>query len=238
MLTVYIGYDEREPIAYDVLEYSIRRHASEPVNIQPLHLDTLTKKGLMTRPFEKKNGRFYDPISEAPASTEFAISRFLAPVLQQSGWAIFMDCDMVFTDDICDIWQEIDPRYAVQCVKHEHKPTEAMKMDGQAQTIYRRKNWSSFFVFNADHEANKRLTLEKINTLAGRDLHAFCWLKDNEIGELHHGWNWLVNVEPKPQKLYNAHFTLGGPWFPEWKAQPNDDLWNCYLLDYQAECMK
>ena len=46
-LTVYIGYDKREPVAYEVLKYSIQKYASEPVNIVPLNLDILKAKGLM-----------------------------------------------------------------------------------------------------------------------------------------------------------------------------------------------
>ena len=143
-----------------------------------------------------------------------------------------MDCDMVFIDDICEIWQELSPHYAVQCVQHHHVPDETTKMDGQKQTSYHRKNWSSFFAFNADHPANGRLTLDKVNTLPGRDLHAFCWLKDNEIGELSPGWNWLVNVQEKPPELFNAHFTLGGPWFDDWEAQRHDDLWLTFHDEY------
>lgn len=225
-LTVYIGYDRREPVAFEVLRYTIRRFASEPVTIVPLCLASLEAKGLMTpRLVKRQDGTYWDEISDAPASTEFAISRFLAPVIHQRGWAIFMDCDMVLVDDICEIWQELNPRYALQCVQHNHVPDETTKMDGQIQTQYYRKNWSSFFAFNADHPANQRLTLDTVNTLPGRDLHAFCWLKDTEIGELSPGWNWLVNVQPKPDELYNAHFTLGGPWFPDWEPQPHDDLW-------------
>ena len=41
MLTVYVGFDTREPIAYDVAKYSIEKHASGPVNIQPLKLADL-----------------------------------------------------------------------------------------------------------------------------------------------------------------------------------------------------
>lgn len=101
-------------------------------------------------------------------------------------------------------------------------------MDGQIQTIYKRKNWSSFFVINSDHPANDRLTLDMINKTPGRDLHAFSWLEDDEIGDLSPGWNWLVNVQEKPEKLYNAHFTLGGPWFKKWEPKKHDDLWLIY----------
>jgi hypothetical protein len=51
-------------------------------------------------------------------------------------------------------------------------------------------------LFNCDHPSNKKLTVEMINTLPGRDLHRFCWLEDDEIGELDPGWNWLVGEQP------------------------------------------
>jgi lipopolysaccharide biosynthesis glycosyltransferase len=232
MLTVYIGFDKREPIAYEVLKYSIEKHASKPVNVQPLKIDKLEAQGLITRPVKREGGQMFDVISEAPQSTEFACSRFLAPLIQQTGWAVFMDCDMVFIGDIYDLFEELEPQYAVQCVKHEHQPTEEIKMDGQVQTRYTRKNWSSFFAFNADHPANERLTYKRVNTNPGRDLHHFNWLKDSEIGSLQTGWNWLVNVQPKPEPLYNAHYTLGGAWFPNWDNQPNDDLWLTYHDEY------
>lgn len=235
MINVFIGYDSREPIAYEVLKFSILKHASGAVNIHPLKLDKLTDQQLLTRDFHLTDkGNFYDVISEAPASTEFAISRFLAPLLLQAGMGVFMDCDMVLTDDIYELVEEYEPRYAVQCVKHNHKPTEVTKMDGQVQTTYPRKNWSSFYIFNSEHEANRRLSLWTVNNLAGRDLHAFCWLNDEEIGELSGGWNWLVNEQEKPERLYNAHFTNGGPWFPNWKPTRNDDLWLLYKDDYMG----
>ena len=64
-----------------------------------------------------------------------------------------------------------------------------------------------------------------INTLPGRDLHRFCWLEDEEIGELEPRWNWLVNVQPMPPMPAVAHFTLGGPWFDGWPGAEHDDLW-------------
>ena len=59
---------------------------------------------------------------------------------------------------------------------------------------YSRKNWSSVVLWNWAHPANRRLTLEMVNTLPGRDLHAFCWLDEWEIGELPVEWNYLVGV--------------------------------------------
>ena len=225
MLSVWIGYDKREPIAWDVCAYTLAEHASQPVFIQPLRIDKLKAQGLCTRQVTKKDGQMWDVTSSAPQSTEFAISRFLVPLMQQTGWAIFMDCDMIFLRDIYEILPLLDDTKAAMCVKHKHWPAEDTKMDNQIQTHYQRKNWSSVVAFNCDHPSNKKLTVGMINNMTGRDLHAFCWLTDDEIGELPNDWNWLVNVQDKPENPAIAHYTLGGPWFDGWEAQDHDQLW-------------
>ena len=106
-----------------------------------------------------------------------------------------------------------------------------MKMDGVVQTSYSRKNWSSVMLFNCDHPANRRLSLWDISNRKGRDLHAFYWLADSEIGDLPAEWNWLVGVQPKPEAPKIAHFTLGGPWFKDWPGAEHDELWRSEASD-------
>ncbi len=98
-------------------------------------------------------------------------------------------------------------------------------MDGQAQLSYPRKNWSSVMLINCDHHAWERVGLGLVNNLKGIDLHRFVFLDDEEIGELPAEWNWLVNVQPKPENPAIAHFTLGGPFIPGWKGAPHDEIW-------------
>lgn len=244
---VYIGWDPREIPAYDVTVDSLRRHASIPVSVTPLMLHRLELAGLMRRPRHKlkkgrsitiqegsvqrrwvtaaQSGTMIDDLSDAPMATEFAVSRFLTPLLAGSGWALFIDCDMLFLADVAELFALADDRYAVMVVKHPPLRSQGFKMDGQPQVPYRRKNWSSVMLFNCDHPANLRLTLEHVNAVPGRDLHAFDWLLDHEIGELDPGWNWLVNVMPRPDSPKLAHYTLGGPWLPGWQGAEHDDLW-------------
>lgn len=224
MLTVYVGYDPAEQAAFDVCCYTIRKHWPD-APIVPLRHDLLTAKGLLTRPTYSTGGQLFDVLSNAPMSTEFANSRFLTPILHQTGWALFMDCDMVVLDDVRNIIPRDDSK-AVYCVQHVHIPEERDKMCGKAQTTYQRKNWSSVILFNCDHSANLRLRLEHVNRWPGRELHALRWLKDSEIGRLDRGWNWLVDVQDKPDPLHIAHYTLGGPWFDEWQAKDSDAIWN------------
>ena len=188
---------------------------------------------ILTRPIEKKDGRLWCPISQAPMATEFAISRFVVPFLCKSGWALFVDCDVICLADIKELFDLADDKYAVMVVKHEYVPKETTKMDGQVQTTYSRKNWSSVMLFNCSHPSNKNLTLEVLNTWPGRDLHAFKWLKDDEIGELPCEWNYLVDVNPKPDVPKLAHLTLGGPWLPEWPGGSCDKVWT----DEYASCL-
>ena len=136
----------------------------------------------------RDTGWYNRPIDKL-ASTEFTFTRFLIPELANfKGWAVFMDCDMILTTDIKELFDQADDRYAVMCVKHDYKVKEEFKMDGQKQTIYPRKNWSSVMLFNCGHPSNARLTQDMVNEkeLNGAYFHRFSWLKDSEIGELDH----------------------------------------------------
>jgi hypothetical protein len=222
-MRVYIGSDRREQAAVDVAVKTLAEVSG--INAELLRADRLADAGLLGRITDTRGGQAFDMISGAPMSTEFAISRFLVPILCQQGFALFTDCDMVFLRDPRDMLAEIEPGKAVYVVQHDHRPVERFKMVNQVQTTYPRKNWSSVMLFDCDHPANRRLTLRDVNWRSGRDLHGFYWLHDSEIGRLDSRWNWLVNVQPQPEHTGIAHFTLGGPFNPGWQPADHDDLW-------------
>ena len=225
MLNIFIGWDPREHAAYEVAKWSIERRASVPVLVSPLVLSHLGHT--LRRRTELRDGKLWCPISQAPMSTEFAISRFCVPLIQTSGWALFADCDVLCLSDIAELFSLADPHYAVQVVKHEQTNGALTKMDGQAQTRYARKNWSSVVLWNCSHPSHNRLTHARLNQWPGRELHAFAWLKDKEVGELPAEWNHLVGVEPPLEgdcaKI--LHYTMGGPWFEDWPGGHFDELW-------------
>jgi lipopolysaccharide biosynthesis glycosyltransferase len=209
--SIWIGFDPREAAAFAVCRNSMRRWMTQQIPIKGIVLSELQRTGLYRRPIEHRGGQLWDPISQAPMSTQFAISRFFTPILAKSGWALFTDCDIMALGSVARLFEKADPRYAVMCVQHKHEPDAMVKMDGQAQTRYYRKNWSSVMLFNCEHEANKILTVDMLNIVPGRDLHRFCWLRDEEIGELGPEWNYLVGhtkIDKKPQLV---HFTSGTP---------------------------
>jgi hypothetical protein len=231
-LKIFIGYDPREHAAYEVAEWSIKRRASVPVLVTPLMLSHLGH--IMCRPVERRDGKLWCPISEAPMATEFAISRFCVPFIQREGWALFCDCDVLCLGDIGDLFALADDQFSVMVVKHDYKPRTDVKMDGQIQTSYARKNWSSVVLWNCSHSSHARLTHHCLNHWPGRDLHAFKWLKDSEIGALPNDWNLLVGVVPSSDETKMLHYTNGGPWLQDWNDGPLDAKWNKELNAMQV----
>ena len=209
-LKIYIGWDSREDIAYQVAKLSIENHASVPVEIIPLKQKNLRKLGLYWRDVDKL------------ASTEFTFTRFLIPELNEfQDWALFIDCDFVFLDDVKKIFDQAQDEYAVMCAQHDYTPKSTTKMDGKTQTVYPRKNWSSMMLINCGHPSNRVIDKEVVNSSrrSGAFFHRFSWLNDEEIGSLSHEWNWLVGWynEPDDGSPKALHYTEGGPWFPEYE---------------------
>lgn len=211
MIRVFIGFDPRETVACNVLTFSILRRSSTPVSITPIMLWQLST--VLTR--ERH------PLQ----STDFSFSRFLTPYLSDyEGWSIFMDCDMLMLGDIAELWAMRDSRYAVQVVKHDHRPTEKKKFLGSEQVAYEKKNWSSVMIFN--NSRCRYLTPDLVNSASGLELHQFKWLEsDSLIGELPGRWNHLVGYDVPDPNASLVHFTIGGPYFPAYKNCSYADTW-------------
>lgn len=227
-MRVFIGFDSNENEAAYVAQKSLRRATGGELEAEFLMLPKLVDQGLIWRTFDRRGGQSYD-LTALPTetfSTDFKFTRFLTPIIAQGGFALFVDCDVVFLDDPRNMLPANHAHKAVYVVKHNPpEKLDQFKMVNQAQVPYYRKNWSSVMLFNCDHRSNRRLSLRDVNERPGRDLHSLYWLDDNEIGTLAPGWNWLVDVEPEPESLHIAHMTLGGPWLPGWKGGSFDERW-------------
>jgi hypothetical protein len=224
--SVWVGFDPRETDAFAVARHSALRNTFKPLQVKGVVLINLRTGGLYNRPTSRQGGRLWDDISNAPMATEFACSRFLVPHLAKTGWALFMDSDMLVRDDLFNLFSLADDSKAVMVVKHNHQPPDgSIKMDGQLQTLYARKNWSSVMLFNCGHLANRALTLNVLNTWTGRELHAFGWLRDDQIGELPARWNHLVGVNPPDANPAIVHYTLATPDIDGHEHDPFADEW-------------
>jgi hypothetical protein len=101
-LRVFVGYDHRQSVAYNVLQHSLHTRSSRPVSITPLALNTLpmTRQGL----------------------TPFTFSRFLVPWLCGfRGVGLFLDLDMLIRGDIAELFGEADEGYAASVVKNSER---------------------------------------------------------------------------------------------------------------------
>ncbi len=217
MYNIFVGYDTREDISYQVCEYQIKK-ITPSCEVTPLILNDLKSKDLYWRDEDKLG------------STEFTFSRFLIPEITNfNGWALFCDCDILFLEDLKNLFDLCDDKYAVMCVQHDYTPKPGIKMDGKEQTIYPRKNWSSLVLWNCGHPSNKTVTKEFVNDpkTTGKVLHRFSWLKDEEIGSISHEWNWLAGwyKEPEDGKPKAVHYTEGGPWFKDYRNCEYSELW-------------
>jgi len=221
VLSIYIGYDRREPVAYHVLAHSILRRASIPVSIAPLKRELLG--GLYTRP-------------RGPTeSTEFSLTRFLVPALSgYRGWSVFMDCDMLCKLDFAVVAKEIERQSdkAVLVRKHDYTPSSKRKFLNQVQTVYPRKNWSSLMIFN--NQRCKALSADYVNSASGLDLHRFKWTRDPLIGDLPLAWNWLVGEYKYNRNAKIVHYTLGGPWFRKYRDCDYADEWRVELKHMES----
>lgn len=223
--TIYVGYDPREQAAYSIALSTAQRHLTTFVPTHGLFLGHLMNQGLYRRPIGWRDGNMWDVISDAPMSTEHACARFLVKELARTGWALFMDGDVLVRGDLTELFDGLDPDKALYCVHHRYEPDATVKMDGQTQTRYARKNWSSVMAINCDHPANEALTLDLINTAPGRDLHRFCWLQDDLIGELDPKFNFLVGHTDPAIEPVICHFTEGLPDMAGYEDVPYADEW-------------
>lgn len=212
MLRIFIGYDPRESVAFHVLSHSLLRRSSVPLSVAPLVRSQL--KSVYTR-------------ARGPTeSTEFSMTRFLVPYLSDyTGWSLYMDCDMLCRADIATLAAEVErqPDKAVLVCKHDYVPKSERKFFDQVQTKYARKNWSSLMLFN--NERCRALSPDYVSSASGLELHRLAWTEDRSIGELEPEWNWLVGEFPHNPAARIVHFTLGGPYFPDYRACDYADEW-------------
>jgi hypothetical protein len=223
MLKVFIGYDCRQPVSYNVLQHSIISQSSQPVAIIPLVIEQLPihKKlcDIFGKPvlpdLEDGNGNTMPhpgglwltgadkPLNAAKGFwfavrgglTPFTFTRFLVPYLcNYEGWALFLDIDMLLKDDISKLFALADDKYAVMVSKN-----------------VKRFEWASAMLFNC--AKCKILTPEFVEN--AQDLHGIAWANEEEIGALPPEWNHLVGYDLPRDDAKLVHYTQGVPCFPE-----------------------
>ncbi len=209
-ITIVVGFDQREAIAYHTFTQSIIEKSSRPVFFIPVALNTL-------------NG-FKE--THKDRSNDFIYSRFLTPYLNNfEGWAIFADGDMICQSDIRELWDLRDESKALLVVKHDYLTKANRKYLGNINENYPRKNWSSLMLWNCAHPKHSILTPNFISNQSGQFLHRFSWLDDSDIGDLPKEWNWLALEYPINNSAKIIHYTLGTPCFKDYRDTDMSDIW-------------
>jgi lipopolysaccharide biosynthesis glycosyltransferase len=208
---IYVGFDQKEAIAYHAFCQSLIDKSTIPIQITPLALNNLN---------------LYSE-GHTDRSNDFVYSRFLTPFLNNyDGWALFADGDMICQSDIRELFELRDDSKAVMVVKHDYKTKQEKKYLGNINENYPRKNWSSVILWNCNHPKHKVLSPDFVKNQTGKYLHRFSWLDDEEIGELPIEWNWLaIEYEENPNAKI-VHYTLGTPCFNDYRDSSMSNLWH------------
>jgi len=211
---IFVGFDQREAVAFHTFTQSIVENSSIPISINPLSLRSLHDIYLE---------------SHEDGSNDFIYSRFLVPYLMGfKGFAVFCDGDMILNSDIKELFELADETKALQVVQHDYKTKATVKYLGNKNEDYPRKNWSSVILWNCSHPSHRILTPRFVAQQSGAFLHRFQWLKDAEIGELPATWNWLAEEYPTNSKSKLIHYTLGTPCFSAFQNCSQSDSWHYY----------
>ena len=212
-INIYVGFDQKEAVAYHVFCQSLIDNSSLPLKISPMALKNLEKYD------EKHTDR----------SNDFVYSRFLIPFLNNfNGWALFVDGDMICQSDIRELFDLRDDNKAVMVVKHNYETKQEKKYLGNINENYPRKNWSSVILWNCNHSKHKILTPTFVSEQTGKFLHRFSWLEDKDIGELPLEWNWLAIEYEDNTNAKIIHYTLGTPCFSDYKNTAMAEIWYKY----------
>ena len=110
---IFIGFDQKESVAYHTFCQTLIQHSSMPLQITPLALKNLNQYS------EGHDDR----------SNDFVYSRFLTPYLNDfNGWALFADGDMICQSDIKELFDLRDDSKALMVVKHDYKTKQEKKI--------------------------------------------------------------------------------------------------------------
>ena len=211
MIPIFVGYDPKEAIAFHTCVNSIIRLSSEPVQIIPLALNLI-------KDYTEQH---------TDGSNDFIYSRFLVPYLQSfTGWAIYIDGDMILRTDIAELWNLQQPDKDVMVVQHDYKTKMPVKYLGAKNEDYPRKNWSSVILWNCNSFPNRKLTPSFVQQQTGSFLHRFNWLQDERIGRLPIEWNWLPDEFGPNANAKLLHWTLGTPCFKDFSSATQSEEWH------------
>lgn len=209
VLTVVIGTEPTQYVAQRVLEYSIRKHASQEVEIKPVQ-----------------------QARSSPGGTRFGFVRFLVPqVCGYRGIGIYMDADQVVLGDVHELAGLLHEPHAVGLVRHIEGTFGGKPVEPRNETSVmvldcaRLRSWDPATLFDDVVANDAALAPGRIHY---KDFMRLAWVDPALIEEIDPRWN-HYNVVREDTRLVHFSHVREQPWKrPEHPATP---FWEKWLVD-------
>ena len=207
-MRVFVGTDESQLLAARVLEYSIQKHASLPVQVT--HMLNLP----VPMPRDSKN----------QPRTGFSFSRFLIPELcGYSGRALYLDADMQVFGDIAELWRISFEDQKILCTFQDQTPPQWQ--DHPAFHPGRQTSVMMLDCEGLDWDIHRLVKKLDDGELSYEELvFELKVVNEQDIGDrLPPEWNHLEHYEPAETKL--LHYTVMDT--QPWKNDDNSlrEIW-------------
>lgn len=193
MIRIVIGTEANQFTAQKVLEYSIRKHTKEPVEIR-----------FVTQQAGMRVG-----------GTNFGFVRFMIPSIYNfEGKAIYMDADQLVFQDVKGLWDSLPSNCDVACVQHpegnfgdkpvgQHNQTSVMVMN-----CGRLRDWDPTVMFKTVVPNSSELKPGEIHY---RDFMMLGFMDQSRIGALDPRWNHFNIIRDDTRLVHFSH-VRSQPW--------------------------
>lgn len=197
-MRVFVGTDQSQLIPSKVLEYTIRKYATGPVEFVPMQeLRVPTPKNKANRP-----------------RTGFSFYRFLIPKLcNYQGRALYVDADMQVFGDLAELWNIPFGQHTVLCT-NQPEPPESWK---KRTTTFKSGRQMSVMLLDCS-----RLRWDIDQIVEGLDegrytyqqlMFDLCVVPPDEIADdIPPEWNCLEHYEAAKTKLLHYTVVATQPW--------------------------
>ncbi len=209
MIQIAIGTQTNQYIGQKVLEYTIRKHTKEAVDI-----------------------RYPTQIAPRRGGTKFGFVRFQVPELFGfKGKAIYMDADQLVFSDVRELIDALDSDHAIGVVRHifgtfagqpvaERNETSVMVLDCEKLS-----DWKSDVIFENVVRNDTKLEPGQIHY---RDFMRLAWVDQELIQEIDNRWN-HYNVINDETKLVHFSHVRDQPW--KTPSHPYTGEWVKWMLE-------
>lgn len=207
MIRIVIGTQANQYLPQRVLEYSIRKHSSEEVEILPTR-QTVQRRG----------------------GTRFGFVRFCVPsIFDYTGRAIYMDADQLVLGDVAELAANLDDDHAVAVVQEPEGTFDGEAVEPRNETSVmvldceKLKQWDPDHLFENVVANGKTLLPGQIRY---KDFQRLSWLDHALIQPLDPRWN-HYNLLCDDTRLVHFSHVRDQPW--KRPSHPLASLWGRWL---------